>query len=61
MSNLDLSILRVACFEILYNDEIPDAVAISEAENRAEEYSREEASKLISEILHAVWRSKEGI
>ncbi|HEY7796882.1 MAG TPA: transcription antitermination factor NusB, partial [Microbacteriaceae bacterium] len=37
MSNLDLSILRVACFEILYNDEIPDAVAISEAKNLAEE------------------------
>ena len=61
MSNLDLSILRVACFEILYNDEIPDAVAISEAKNLAEEYSTEESSKFISGILHAVSKSKEVI
>lgn len=61
MSNLDLAILRVACFEILYNDEIPDAVAISEAKNLAEEYSTEESSKFISGILHAVSKSKEVI
>lgn len=61
MSNLDLSILRVACFEILYNDEIPAAVAISEAKNLAEEYSTEESAKFISGILHAVSKSKEVI
>lgn len=61
MSNLDLSIMRVACFEILYNDEIPDAVAISEAKNLAEEYSSEESPKFISGILHAVSKSKEVI
>jgi len=61
MSNLDLSILRVATFEILYNDEIPDAVAISEAKNLAEEYSAEESAKFISGILHAISKSKEVI
>ena len=61
MSNLDLSILRVACFEILYNDEIPDAVAISEAKNLAEEYSTEDSAKFISGILHSVTKSKEVI
>ena len=61
MSNLDLSILRVASFEILYNDEIPDAVAISEAKNLAEEYSTEESAKFISGILHAISKSKEVI
>ena len=61
MSNLDLSILRVATFEILYNDEIPDAVAISEAKNLAEEYSAEESARFISGILHSVSKSKEVI
>jgi N utilization substance protein B len=61
ISNLDLAILRVACFEILYNDEIPDAVAIAEAKNLAEEYSTEESSKFISGILHSVSKSRDLI
>ena len=61
MSNVDLAILRVACFEILYNDEIPDAVAISEAKNLADEYSADESAKFISGILHSVSKSKEVI
>lgn len=61
ISNLDLAILRVACFEILYNDEIPDAVAIAEAKSLAEEYSTEESSKFISGILHSVSKSRDLI
>ena len=61
MPTLDLTILRVASFEILYNDEVPDAVAITEAKNLAEEYSTDESAKFISGILHSISKSKQAL
>jgi len=61
MPTLDLTILRVACYEILYNDEVPDAVAITEAKNLAEEYSTDESAKFISGILHSISKSKQAL
>lgn len=58
MPGVDLAIMRIACFEILFNDEVPDAVAISEAKNLAEEYSTDNSGKFISGILNQIAKSK---
>lgn len=50
MSKVDLAILRLAVFEIVFS-EIPDKVAVNEAVELAKEYSSEKAPAFINGIL----------
>lgn len=61
MPGVDLAIMRISCFELLFNDEVPDAVAISEAQNLAEEYSTESSAKFITGILNQIAKSKQAL
>jgi N utilization substance protein B len=56
MAKVDLTILRLALFEMLYNDNVPDNVAISEAVELANRYSDPAGSRFINGILGAVQR-----
>ena len=51
---VDLSILLVALYEILYMDNIPEKVSINEALNLAKLYSTEKSNKFINGILASV-------
>ncbi|MEN9872284.1 MAG: transcription antitermination factor NusB [Actinomycetota bacterium] len=51
MPNVDRAILRLASWEILYNDEVPSEVAIAEAVSLAGEYSTEDSSKFVNGVL----------
>ena len=51
MPALDRAILRLATWEILFNDSIPDAVAIDEAIELAKEYSTENSAGFINGVL----------
>lgn len=53
---LDLSILRVAVYEILYADNIPNEVAINEAVEIAKKFGTTDSSKLINGILGTIIR-----
>lgn len=55
MSKIDLAILRVAIYEILYKDDIPSSVSINEAVELAKKYSHEDASSFINGILGSVY------
>lgn len=48
---VDLAILRIACFEMLYVESIPSNVSISEAVILAKQYSTEESKSYINAIL----------
>ena len=48
---VDLSILRLAYFEMKYDDDIPTAVAINEAVEIAKIYGGEESSSFINGVL----------
>ncbi len=50
----ELAILRLATYEILHDDDIPDAVAINEAVEIAKEYSGEKASCFINGVLAGI-------
>lgn len=50
----DRSILFIALAEILYMDDIPDKVSLSEAANIASKYSSEKSASYITGILSAV-------
>ena len=51
MPNVDRAILRVACWEILYSEETPDAVAIAEAVAIAKDLSTDESGSFINGLL----------
>jgi len=51
MPNVDKSILRLSAWEILFNDEVPNEVAISEAVALAGEYSTDESAKFVNGLL----------
>lgn len=56
MPLVDRTILRIAVWELLYNDDIPTSVAINEAVRIAKEYGGEDSSKFINGILGKVAR-----
>lgn len=54
MPNLDRAILRVATWEIRFNPDVPDAVAISEAVELAKEYSTDDSSSFVNGLLSRI-------
>jgi N utilization substance protein B len=58
MPAVDRAILRVACWEILFNEEVPDGVAISEAVQLAAELSTEDSSTFVNGLLGAIASTK---
>lgn len=56
--SVDLSILRLAAYEIYHREDIPDNVAISEAMDLAEQYSEPKSSRYINGVLGAMHRGK---
>ena len=51
MPAVDRSILRLACYEVLWSDDVPDAVVISEAVNMAQSLSTDESSAFVNGLL----------
>lgn len=51
MSKIDLNILRLAVFEIKYDEEIPDKVAIDEAVELAKAYGGDSSSAFVNGVL----------
>jgi N utilization substance protein B len=56
MAALDRTILRVAVEELRYRDDVPDAVAISEAVEAASDLSAEESRAFVNGILGRIAR-----
>jgi N utilization substance protein B len=54
MPNLDRAILRCAAWEILHNDEVPNAVAINEAVEMAKELSTDDSGAFINGLLSRI-------
>jgi N utilization substance protein B len=51
MPALDRAILRLATWEILFNEQVPDAVAIDEAVELAKEYSTDNSAGFVNGLL----------
>ena len=54
---VDRAVLRIAVWEILYNDEVPAAVAIDEAVDLAKEYSADESGPFVHGVLGRIARA----
>ena len=57
IAKVDLVILRIAIYEILYNREIPTKVAIDEAVELAKEFGNDTSSKFVNGVLGSVAES----
>lgn len=60
MPMVDLTILRLAAWEILYSEGVPGNVAIAEAVNLANRYTEPQGSRFINGVLGAILREKEA-
>ncbi|MCL2397146.1 MAG: transcription antitermination factor NusB [Defluviitaleaceae bacterium] len=56
ISKVDLAIMRLAVYEILYNPDIGDGVSINEAVELAKAFSTEESSKFVNGVLGKIAR-----
>lgn len=59
LAKTDLAILRMGVYEIVFDDEIPDAVAVNEAVELAKEFSGDKAPAFINAVLSKIVKSKD--
>ncbi|HWL96485.1 MAG TPA: transcription antitermination factor NusB [Nocardioidaceae bacterium] len=58
MPAVDRNILRIAAYEVLFNDDVPDEVAVSEAVGLARDLSTDESPSFVNGLLAALARAK---
>ena len=58
---VDRNILRLSIFEILFQGDIPSAVAISEAVELAKTLSTEDSANFVNGLLSTIEKLKDGI
>lgn len=51
MGKVDLAIIRLAVYELLFDDEIPVGVSINEAVELAKKYGRDESGSFVNGVL----------
>ncbi|MBR5337193.1 MAG: transcription antitermination factor NusB [Lachnospiraceae bacterium] len=59
MGKVDLAIIRLAVFEIRFDDDIPDLVAIDEAVELAKKYGGDQSPSFINGVLARVVKDPE--
>ena len=60
MSKVDLTILRLAVYEVKYDEEVPVSVAINEAVEIAKRFGGGESASFINGILGKIAKEAEG-
>jgi transcription antitermination protein NusB len=61
MPTVDRNALRIGVFEILYVDEVPDAVAVTEAMNLVRDLSTDESPSFVNGVLGNIVRNKPAL
>ena len=61
ISKISMALLRIAVYEILYSDDVPDSVAINEAIELSKKYDDPEAYTFINGVLGAVVKNNKKI
>jgi N utilization substance protein B len=61
MPAVDRNVLRIGVFEILYVDEVPDAVAVAEAMNLVRDLSTDESPSFVNGVLGNILRNKPAL
>lgn len=56
LAAIDRNVLRIGTAELLYGQDVPGKVAISEAIKLAEKYGSEESPRFVNGVLDAIYR-----
>jgi N utilization substance protein B len=59
MPAVDRNVLRLATFEVMYVDEVPNAVAVSEALNLVRDLSTDESPAFVNGVLGNIVRDRD--
>ena len=59
MGKVELAILRLAAYEIVFDEDIPDSVAINEAVEIAKKYGQESSGAFVNAVLGKIVKSNE--
>ena len=54
LSKSDLAVLRLATYEILFDEEVPDGVAINEAVELAKSYGGDKSYRFVNGVLASI-------
>lgn len=57
ISKVNLTIMRIALFEMIYSDDVPDKVAMNEAMELSKKYSDKQDGSFINGVLDSYYRS----
>lgn len=60
MPALDRGLLRIGIWEIMFNEDVPDSVAISEAVKLAEELSTDDSASFVNGLLARIAQLRAG-
>ncbi len=58
MSNVCIAVLRLAVYEILHRDDIPNMVSLNEAVALAKRYDGEEAAPFVNAVLDSIIKNR---
>jgi N utilization substance protein B len=61
MPAVDRNVLRLATYEVLYVDDVPDAVAVSEALNLVRDLSTDESPAFVNGVLGNIVRDRDSL
>ena len=61
MARIDKSILRLAIYEILYNNAVPAKAAINEAVELAKSYGSDTSSRFVNGVLGTIYSRSQGL
>ena len=61
MPAVDRNVLRIGVYEVLYVEDVPDAVAVSEALNLVRELSTDESPNFVNGVLGNILRNKPAL
>jgi N utilization substance protein B len=61
MPAVDRNVLRLGVFEILYVEDVPDAVAVSEALNMVRQLSTDESPTYVNGLLGSIVKNKPAL
>jgi N utilization substance protein B len=60
MAVVDRNVMRLACYEMVWREDVPVAVAIDEAVEAANELSTEDSGRFVNGILGRIARERTG-
>lgn len=61
LSRVDRQVLRLACYEMVFRDDVPPKAAINEAIELAKHFGTEESGKFVNGVLGKLMLELEGI